>query len=133
MTIRRREGRNGVCLDDVFTMQVEVLTSDPGLHWQAIAGMLASRDDLRDDITLRVEPDQLRFVDRNGNAILTLPAGKWGGAAIADVDVMLELLAWIEKEFAIHVAEGRFGCPIRGSRRRIRRGKGGENPSGRDP
>ena len=105
-------------------MQVEVLIPDPALHWQAVARMLARREDLRDDITLRVESDCLRFIYTNAQTIRTLPPGKWTGGAIADIDVMLELLGWIETEFGIH-AEGRFGCPIRGSRRRIRKGKAG--------
>src|SRR5215207_3184244 len=108
---------------DVFTMQVEVMIPDPTLHWQAVARMLAGREDLRDDVTLRVEPDCLRFIYRDGHTIRTLPPGKWTGSAIADIDVMLEFLGWVEKEFGIHVAQGRFGCPIRGSRRRVRIGK----------
>ena len=123
MTIDATKGRTRLRQYDVFTMQVEVLISDPTLHWQAVARMLGAREDLRDDITLRVESDCLRFVYANGQTVRTLPPGKWTGSAIADIDVMLELLGWIEKEFGMHVAQGRFGCPIRGSRRRVRIGE----------
>jgi hypothetical protein len=110
-------------------MEVEVLAPDPGLHWQAVARMLARRDDLREDVTLRVDLNHLSFIDRDGLTVRALPAGKWVGGAIADIDVMLDFLAWLEREFAVPVAEGRFGCPIRGSRRRVRRGSGNRTDS----
>jgi hypothetical protein len=97
-------------------MKVELRMDDPGQDWRALAKMLATRDDLRADVSLIVEPDQLRVEDAQGRQVRSLPQGKWAGDAISDIDTMLDLLAWLETEFVVRVADGRFGCPVRGWR-----------------
>jgi hypothetical protein len=97
-------------------VNVELQIPDPCLDWLAVARMLSNRADLRDDVVLRVEPDRLRILDRRGETIRLLPPGQWTGTAIHQIDELLDLLSWIEDEFGNQVAEGRFGCPIRGSR-----------------
>jgi len=97
-------------------MKVELRMADPGQDWKALAMMLARRDDLCADVSFIVEPEQLRVEDAQGRVIRSLPPGKWVGESITDIDTMLDLLAWLETEFVIRVADGRFGCPVRGWR-----------------
>jgi hypothetical protein len=100
----------------VMAMKVELRMDDPDQDWKALAKMLATRDDLRADVSLIVDPGQLRVEDAQGRLIRSLPPGKWAGDSISDIDTMLDLLAWLETEFVVRVADGRFGCPVRGWR-----------------
>ena len=101
-------------------MQVEFQEQSPCQDWQAVARMLACRPDLPGDVTLVVGEDRLCFVDSDGELLKSLPPGQWTGTAITDIETMLDLLSWIETSFVEPIANGRFGCPVRGWRRLAR-------------
>ncbi len=60
--------------------------------------MVEQRDDLREDITMIVEPECLRFVDETNREVRSVSA--WNTESIADLDTTISLLDWIEEEFS---------------------------------
>ena len=95
-------------------MNVDLRMEEPGQDWKALAAAMSIREDLRSDVTMVVEDERLSFVDPKGGVVRSLPRGQWVGDAISDIDTMLDLLAWLESQFVVRVADGRFGCPVRG-------------------
>lgn len=81
-------------------MKAELRVPNPCLHWQAVALMLERRKDFREDVTMVVEPDRLRFVDSTNRELRSLPREEWiGGEEIPSLDTTVSLLDWIEEEF----------------------------------
>jgi hypothetical protein len=74
--------------------------ADPSVDWRAVARMIERREDLREDITMVVEPNRLRFVDETNRELHIVPAGNWTNGAIADLDNTISLLDWIEEQFS---------------------------------
>ena len=79
-------------------MKAELHMPDPSVDWRAVARMVEQRDDLRDDITMIVEPNVLRFVDDTNQEVRSVSA--WNTESIADLDTTISLLDWIEEEFS---------------------------------
>ena len=71
---------------------------DPSVDWRAVARMVEQRDDLREDVTMIVEPNVLRFVDETNREIRSVST--WNTESIADLDTTISLLDWIEEEFS---------------------------------
>jgi hypothetical protein len=85
-------------------MKTELHMPDPSLDWRAVARMVERREDLRDDVTMVVEPDRLRFVDEQNREIRSLPPGQWTNGSIADLDTTISLLDWIEEQFSLRAS-----------------------------
>jgi hypothetical protein len=81
-------------------MKAELHMPDPSVDWRAVARMVERRASLREDVTMIVEPDRLRFLDDERREIRSLPAGQWTNGAISDLDTTISLLDWIEAEFS---------------------------------
>ena len=79
-------------------MKAELHMPDPSVDWRAVARMVEQRDDLREDITMIVEPECLRFVDETNREVRSVSA--WNTESIADLDTTISLLDWIEEEFS---------------------------------
>ena len=79
-------------------MKAELHMPDPSVDWRAVARMVEQRDDLREDVTMIVEPEGLRFVDQENRELRSVSA--WNTESIADLDTTISLLDWIEEEFS---------------------------------
>ncbi len=79
-------------------MKAELHMPDPSVDWRAVARMVEQRDDLREDVTMIVEPNVLRFVDETNREIRSVST--WNTESIADLDTTISLLDWIEEEFS---------------------------------
>ena len=75
---------------------------DPSVDWRAVARMVEQRDDLRKDITMIVEPDQLRFLDDSNREVRSVTA--WNTDSISDLDTTISLLDWIEEQFSLRAS-----------------------------
>ena len=65
--------------------------------------MIRRKPELRDDVTLVVEPGRLRFIDERSREIPTgLPQGKW--ASLPDVDSTMSFLNWLDVRFSREAA-----------------------------
>jgi hypothetical protein len=79
-------------------MKTELHVAGPSVEWRAFEHMIRYKPELRDDVTLVVEPDRLRFIDEGSREIPTgLPVGKW--ASLPDLDSILSLLSWLDGRF----------------------------------
>jgi hypothetical protein len=83
-------------------MKTELNMPDPSVDWRAVARMVEQRDDLRKDITMVVEPDQLRFLDDEKREVRSVSA--WNTQSISDLDTTLSLLDWIEEQFSLRAS-----------------------------
>jgi hypothetical protein len=83
-------------------MKAELNMPDPSVDWRAVARMIEQRDDLREDITMVIEPDQLRFVDATNHEVRSVSA--WNTEAISDLDTTISLLDWIEEQFSLRAS-----------------------------
>ena len=83
-------------------MKAELNMPDPSVDWRAVARMIEQRDDLREDITMVVEPDQLRFLDDANREIRSVSA--WNTESIVDLDTTISLLDWIEEQFSLRAS-----------------------------
>lgn len=85
-------------------MKADLRLPRPCLHWQAVALMLERRKDFREDVTMVVEPDCLRFVDAQARELRSVPREKWDDGEMPSLDTTVSLLDWIEEEFSEGVA-----------------------------
>jgi hypothetical protein len=85
-------------------MKAELHMPDPSVDWRAVARMVERREDLRGDVTMVVEPNQLRFVDEENREISSFPPGTWTDGSIADLDTTISLLDWIEEQFSLRAS-----------------------------
>jgi hypothetical protein len=83
-------------------MKAELNMPDPSVDWRAVARMIEQRDDLREDITMVIEPDQLRFVDETNHEVRSVSA--WNTESISDLDTTISLLDWIEEQFSLRAS-----------------------------
>jgi hypothetical protein len=84
-------------------MKTELHVADPSVEWRAFEQMIKHKRDLRDDLTLVLEPDRLRVIDENKREIATgLPTGNW--TLNLDLDTTMSLLTWLDVRFARKVA-----------------------------
>lgn len=81
-------------------MKAELHIPDPSVDWRAVARMVEARKDLREDVTMVVEPDRLRFVDQAHHEIQALPPGQWTNGSISNLDTTISLLDWLEERFS---------------------------------
>ena len=80
-------------------MKTELHLAGPSLEWRAFEHMIRHKPELRDDVTLVVEPGRLRFIDGKSREIPTgLPKGKW--ASLPDLDSTISLLNWLDVRFS---------------------------------
>ena len=83
-------------------MKAELHMPEPSVDWRAVARMVEQRDDLRDDVTMIVEPGGLRFIDQENRELRAVSA--WNTESIADLDTTISLLDWIEEEFSLRAS-----------------------------
>jgi hypothetical protein len=80
-------------------MKTVLHVADPSVEWRAFQQMIKHKPELRDDVTLVVEPDRLRVLDQENREIATgLPAGNWTSSL--DLDTTMSLLTWLDVRFA---------------------------------
>lgn len=85
-------------------MKVKLRIPNPSVDWRAMARIVEKRPDLRDDITMIVEPGGLSFVDENQREVESLRPPLWTSEAIADLSVEMCLLDFIREEFSVCLA-----------------------------
>lgn len=83
-------------------MKTELNLPDPSVDWRAVALMVERRDDLREDITMVVEPDRLLFLDGNNREVRSVST--WNTETISDLDTTISLLDWIEEQFSLRAS-----------------------------
>jgi hypothetical protein len=80
---------------------------NPSPDWQGLAHVISRSAGLRDDVTLVVDPDGLRFLDDDCHEIRAeTPAGKWTEDSICQLAMKLSFLDWLYERFPTppHVA-----------------------------
>jgi hypothetical protein len=74
---------------------------EPSADWRGLANVIARSADLRDDVTLVVEQDRLRFFDAECREIQTdLLPGAWTHGAMKQLAAKLSLLDWLHERFS---------------------------------
>lgn len=84
-------------------MKADLRVPEPSLHWQAVALMLERRKDFREDVTMVVEADRLRFVDAKNQELRNLPQDRCAGE-VPSLEATVSLLDWIGEEFSEEAA-----------------------------
>jgi hypothetical protein len=88
-------------------MKMRLNLAEPSPDWRGLAHVIAKSDTLRDDVTLVVEKDGLRFLDENLREIQTdLPAGMGTVESITLLSTKLFLLDWLYQRFPKQAAAG---------------------------
>ena len=74
--------------------------SDPSPDWRGLAHVISKSDGLRDDVTLVIESDRIRFFDAECREIQTgATAGRWSSSNISQLSSKLSLLDWLHENF----------------------------------
>jgi hypothetical protein len=78
---------------------------NPSPDWRGLAQVIAKSAALRNDVTLVVESDRVRFFDSECREIATdLPPGPWGNEAVVNLGRKLSLLDWLHDRFGHQTA-----------------------------
>jgi hypothetical protein len=81
-------------------MKTLINVPHPSPDWQGLAHVIAKSVGLRDDVTLVVEQDGLRFLDDDCHEISAeTPVGKWTDDSICQLSMKLSLLDWLHERF----------------------------------
>ena len=81
-------------------MKTLINVPNPSADWQGLAHVISKSAGLRDDVTLVVEQDGLRFLDDDWHEITAeTPVGKWTDDSICQLSMKLSLLDWLYERF----------------------------------
>jgi hypothetical protein len=84
-----------------MSMRTLLNLPDPSPDWRGLVHVIAKSGDLRDDVTLVVERDRIRFVDAECREIQTgIAPGRWASSTISQLSSKLSLLDWLHEHFA---------------------------------
>jgi hypothetical protein len=73
---------------------------DPSPDWRGLAHVISKSDGLRDDVTLVIESDRIRFFDAECREIKTdLAPESWSISTISQLSSKLSLLDWLHQNF----------------------------------
>jgi hypothetical protein len=73
---------------------------DPSADWRGLAHVISKSDGLRDDVTLVVERDRIRFFDAECREIQTgMAPGRWTHDTMSQLALKLSLLDWLHERF----------------------------------
>ena len=73
---------------------------DPSADWRGLAHVISKSDGLRDDVTLVVERDRLRFFDSECREISAgMDSGQWSAGSVNNLSAKLSLLDWLYERF----------------------------------
>ena len=74
---------------------------DPSPDWRGLAHVISKSDGLRDDVTLVIERDRIRFFDAECREIqIGLTAGRWSSSNISQLASKISLLDWLHENFS---------------------------------
>jgi hypothetical protein len=84
-----------------MSMRTLLNLPDPSPDWRGLAHVIAKSNDLRDDVTLVIETDRIRFFDAECREIQTgLAPNRWSNTAISQLSSKLSLLDWLHENFS---------------------------------
>ena len=81
-------------------MRILLNLPDPSPDWRKLADIISESYDLRDDVTLVVESDRIRFLDAEGREIRKDAPCCWSSRTIAQFTAKLSLLDWLHENFS---------------------------------
>ena len=74
--------------------------SDPSPDWRGLDHVISKSDGLRDDVTLVIEGDRIRFFDAECREIQTgATTARWSSSNITQLSSKLSFLDWLHETF----------------------------------
>jgi hypothetical protein len=84
-----------------MSMRTLLNLPDPSPDWRGLAHVIAKSNDLRDDVTLVIETERIRFFDAECREIQTgIAPYRWSSNTISQLSSKLSLLDWLHENFS---------------------------------
>jgi hypothetical protein len=84
----------------IALMRILLMLPTRSAHWSGLANLICESDALRDDITLVVEGERVRFFDAASVEIpAPIPGHVFDPAAVSRLDAKLSLFRWLHERF----------------------------------